>query len=120
MKTLLNQYGGKFCINEKFYGDRVDVTFEISLYEYGVVRNPKTNKTIIGVNTDNTGMYTNFDFTYVTLEDVKEHLEEIEESYFSYIGVDNKEKHISNLDNNNLAHEIHSINQYDSWFNLSS
>lgn len=116
MKCLVNQYGKKFYINDKHYNDRVDVTFDISLYEYGIVRNSNTDKTIIGLNVDDIGNYTDFNWTYITLEEVREHLKEIDDNYFSYIGVDNKNLHILNLDNANLAHEIHSINQYDGWF----
>ena len=31
------------------YTDRVDVTMEISLFEYGIIRNPKTNECIFSM-----------------------------------------------------------------------
>jgi len=118
MKTLTDQYSKKFYVNEKYYNDTVDMSFDISLYEYGIVRSAKTNKTIIGINGNDYGEYIDFNWTYITLQDVKEVLKDIEDSFFSFTGIENKEEYINNLDNENLAHDIRSINQYNGWFNL--
>ena len=103
------------------YTDRVDVTMEISLFEYGIIRNPK----------DDSCIFCNFfcneepdddheiqlNHTWVSLANVKDYLiDESSKGFFSYIGSDLKTE-LERLDNNNLAHIICSINAYDGWFN---
>ena len=114
VKTI---YDGSFIYyNEAGYTDRVDVTFIVSLFEYGIVRNPKNDKTIIGVKIDDAGNFTNFKWTYISLADIKEYLQEhAKDGYYSFIGSD-KETELSNLSNDNLAIHIQSINSYDGWF----
>lgn len=117
MKCLNKQHEGcKVYFNEKAYSDRMDVSLDISLYEYGVIRNPKSNRTILGIGTNIHGEYIEFDFTYIGMEEVKSHLEEIEDSFFSFVGADSKEQYINELDNECLSHTIHSINMYDGHF----
>jgi len=104
----------------KNYTDRIDVNFDITLHEYGVIRNPKTDHTIFCLNPcDNYEMNEDFEYeyekTFITLEDVREILEEIEDGYFSFIGSD-KNTEIVNLDNDCLSHHIQSINQYNGYF----
>lgn len=116
MKKLKTIYDDKrICINEKYYTDSIDVNKDISLYEYGILRNPKTNKTVIGLQTDDAGMYIIFAWNYISMDDIKNYLADAEEGFYNYIG-SNKETEINRLDNENLSHIIHSINQYDGWF----
>ena len=107
----------KLC-NENTHTDRIDVSFEIALNEYGIVRNPKTNDTVFclnptpGYEKEYAYQYTNFDISYT---DVKEVLKETEEGYFSYIGSD-RETALRELHGNCLAHHIFSLNQYNGYF----
>ena len=97
------------------YSDRVDVTFEISLYEYGIVRNPKTGYVVYtrpkldNTDSDNPKDYY-WDYTIVELEDVVEALNEISSGYFDFVG-QTKEEILANLSNEYLTGEIFSINQ---------
>jgi len=103
------------------YTDRVDVTIEISLFEYGILRDPK----------DDACIFCNFlcneepdddheiqlNHTWVSLTDVRDYLiDESSKGFFDYIGSD-LETELDNLDNDNLAFIINSINSYDGWFN---
>ena len=101
-------------INEDDFTDRVDANFNTSLYEYGVVRNPKNDMTLIG-NKPVDGEYTDYTVFYISLNDVKEVLSDMEEGFFDYIDED-KEEVLSNLDNENLARYIQSINSYNGWW----
>ena len=117
MKVLNNNNEGcKVYFNERAYTDRMDVSLEISLYDYGVIRNPKSNRTIMGIGVNSNCEYNEFDFTYIGMAEVKSHLEEIEDSFFSFVGADSKEQYINELDNECLSHVIHSINMYDGHF----
>jgi hypothetical protein len=101
------------------YEDRVDVTIEISLIEYGIIRNPEDGDTLFykdnpEPNDDDRIQLYRCD---VTLDEVKEYLEDhATDGFFSFIG-SNREEEINELDNDCLAHIIHSINQYDGYFN---
>lgn len=104
------------------YTDRVDVSIEISLFEYGILRDPKTNNCILlRDKTNNWEMEENNKSIHlisneVTLSDVKDYLkEDADDRFFSYIGSD-LETELKRLDNDNLAHIINSINQWDGWF----
>jgi len=101
------------------YEDRIDVTIEISLIEYGIIRNPEDGECLFYKDNpepdddDRIQLY-KYD---VTIEDVQEYLEnDAEDGFFRFIGSD-RNKEIENLDNENLAPIIHSINQWDGWFN---
>lgn len=106
------------------YTDRVDETIEISLIEYGILRNPETTECLFWINDTYNGGLPNDDHKIilksndVSIEDVREYLtEDAEDGFFRFIG-SSLEKELERLDNNNLAHIIQSINQYDGWFNL--
>lgn len=103
------------------YTDRVDVTIEISLFEYGILRDPK----------DDACIFCNFlcneepdddeeiqlNHTWVSLADVRGYLiDESSKGFFDYIGSD-LETELERLDNDHLAPIINSINSYDGWFN---
>lgn len=113
----LYNVNGLGTINDTEYTDRVDVSFEISLGDYGIVRNPKTDEVIYGSAANDEGGYGAFDTTYISLEDVREVLEDIEDGFFDYID-SNRETELNNLDNNNLASIIYSINSYGDYFNM--
>ncbi len=108
--------------NENTHTDRTDVSFEIALHEYGLVRNPDNNDTVFCLNTvgdlsadsfeDHEFKYSNFD---ISLQDVKEALEEASPGYFSFIG-STKKKEIEKLDNDYLSIHIFSLNQYSGVF----
>lgn len=102
------------------FTDKVDVNFYISLLEYGVVRNPQDGMTLLGskVGEDEFGnpRFINYDYNYISVDDVKEALSDIEEGFWSYIGEENPEQVLNTLDNNNLSYWIMSINQYNGYF----
>ena len=104
--------------------DRVDANDKISLYEYGILRNPETNKTVFCINTHEL----NADFgeidrkvkprikiSYISLDDVIEALEDVEEGYFSFIGSDRKTE-LEEISDEYLTIHILSLNMYNGWF----
>ena len=103
-------------INEDEFTDRVDADFDISLYDYGVVRNPKNDMTLIGRKPGDDGSYTDYTVMYISFDDVKDVIENtMEDGFFDYIG-ETKEEVLSNLDNDTLAIYIQSINSYNGWW----
>ena len=102
----------------KGFTDGVDVSFEISLFEYGIIRNPKTCETVFCHNRHldpETLKDADLDCQIITIEEVKSILEEQTEGFFSFIGSD-KETEINSLDNNYLSGIISSIDSYDGSF----
>ena len=99
----------KFC-------DRIDISETISLFEYGLIRNPKTDKVIYCVN-PNTNDKPIIKSTYISFVDVKEAIENQSEGYFDFIG-SSKQAELNNLDNNYLTVHIMSIEQYNGYFQL--
>jgi hypothetical protein len=114
---------GVMRFNARFYTDRVDVNWEISLYEYGLIRNPRTNKTIYCLNTYDLDASWGKDLktephlvsTFISLQDVKEALENLDNGFFSFIG-ETKENVISNITNEYLTSYIQSIDAYNGSF----
>lgn len=104
---------------EDIYTDRTDVTFEIALHECGIVRNPDNDDTMFCINVTD-GHDPEYDYKYshqdISLEDVKEALEEAPNGYFSFIGSD-RDTEINGLDNKFLALHIFSLNQWAGVFN---
>jgi len=104
------------------YTDRVDVTIEISLFEYGILRNPITNECLFCTPViDNWEMEDDKEIQLksvdVTKEDVIDYLiEENRSAFFKFIGSDMNTE-LDRLDDNCFAHIIQSINSYDGWFN---
>ena len=98
------------------YSDRVDATTVISLFEYGLIRNPDTDKVIFCINpSDNEHDRNNpprITTTFITLDEVKDVLKEIDDRYFDFIG-STRLTELYNLDNNHLSHHIQSINMWD-------
>jgi len=95
------------------FRDRIDVDYHISLYEYGIIRSPITDRVKYYYP-----LTKEIETTWITFEEVKECLEEIEEGYFQYIGSDRKIE-LSNLNNEHLTPTIFSINQYNGYFELT-
>ena len=104
------------------YTDRVDVTIEISLFVYGILRNPITNECLFCTPViDNWEMEDDKEIQLksvdVTKEDVIDYLiEENRSAFFSFIGSDMNTE-LDRLEDNCFAHIIQSINLYDGWFN---
>jgi hypothetical protein len=100
------------------YEDRVDVTIEISLIEYGILRNPEDGECLFYKDNpepddnDRIQLYK----CDVTIDDVKEYLEDADDSFFRFIG-STRYKELERLDNEDLAPIISSINQWDGHFN---
>ena len=104
------------------FTDRMDASIKISLYEYQIIRNPKTDKSVICTNTHEMDL---MDETikpkvrveYISFDDVHEALEEASEGYFNFIG-STKEKELKLLDNDYLTMSIFSLDQYNGYFEL--
>jgi len=102
------------------YTDRMDVSIEISLFEYGIIRNPQTNEVLFynGDSEPRDDQRISLDNHDISLADVRGYLiDESSQGFFSYIGSDLK-KELDGLDNKYLAGSIHSINQYDGYFRI--
>lgn len=103
---------------EKF-SDRTDASYEVALFEYGLIRNPKTNKVIYCVNVVED--YGNIRFkpiirtTHISLEDVQDCLAEMPDCFFSFIGSD-RQTEVDKLDNEYLSYLISSADQYNGYF----
>lgn len=91
------------------FTDGVDINPEVSLFEYGILRNPKTEKTIL-VLTDGEQVF-GIDYIEVSLNDVKTQLKNIEPKFFDFIGTP-KETLLLNLAANYLASIISSLMAY--------
>jgi len=105
-------------LKEEDFTDRTDATFEIALYEYGLVRNPKTGETAFCINTTD-DFKEDYEYEIVTMEisarEIQEALEEISDGYFDFIGSDRKTE-LKNIDNEYLTHHIRAMNMYNGWF----
>lgn len=104
------------------YTDRMDVSIEISLFEYGIIRNPITNECLFYPEYSNDfpddNKIVKFKSMNITFKEVKEYLtDNATDGFFSYIG-SNKKKELKRLSNDMLAYMIFTINQYDGYFNL--
>jgi len=104
------------------YSDRVDITTAISLYEYGLIRNPETDRVIYCVNhgIEHTKEEPPIiKTTWISFEDVKDRLEDMDDDYgfFDYVSIC-KDTYIDGLDPNHIALDIFSIEQYDGTMEL--
>ena len=89
---------------------------KISLYEYGLIRNPDTNKVIFCLNPNwMEGEKPIIKTDYIEFDEVQLALENIDIGYFDYIGC-SKEKALARLDNRYLTLDILPINQYNGYF----
>jgi hypothetical protein len=109
------------------FTDKMDVSTKISLYEYGIIRDPKTNKCVVCTNIHELDV--NFGdlsgdsikpkvkIFWIDFDDVVETLEEISDGYFDFIG-STRLKELRLLDESHLVYHIYSIEMYDGRFNL--
>ena len=93
------------------FTDRIDASIDISLIEYGVIRNPETNETIF---------YQEYDQTIrkrsITIDDVITALNEAEPGFFDFIGT-TKDDCITDIQTyKHIAYYIFSLNQYNGYF----
>jgi hypothetical protein len=88
------------------FTDRTDASIEISLMEYGLIRNPETNVCIQYNDYPDMARQITID-----IDEVRDALEEAT-GYYSYIGSD-KETELTSLDNNYLSHHITALRDYD-------
>ena len=105
------------------FTDMMDATMTISLFEYGIIRNPETGKTIVCMNPcDDVHTMDNkpiIKTTHIYFDEVREYLEEVSGGYFDFIGSTRKAE-LKNLDNDYLALTIFSLNQWDGFLNNMS
>lgn len=100
------------------FTDKVDVDEKISLYEYGVIRNPLNGKTVLCTNSADY-LYGDANpkvvVEYVSKEDVEEALEDVDDSFFEFIDSD-REYELNYLDNDDLAGLISTLNNWNGYF----
>jgi hypothetical protein len=98
------------------YSDRVDVSIEISLCEYGILRNPETGETILCLNPTNDFPDDDYDMVFrtinVTKEEVLEDLDDAEQGFFAFIGSKRADAKKA-LQNDFLTGIVSSLNQWD-------
>jgi hypothetical protein len=103
---------------EKF-SDRTDASYTVSLYEYGLIRNPKTDKVLYCLNTvDDAGdikVKPIIKTMQISFEEVKECLADMPDCFFDFIGSD-RQTEVAKLTNEYLSHTIISADQYNGYF----
>lgn len=109
------------------FTDKMDVSTQISLYEYGIIRNPKTNKCVVCTNVSelnssfgdlsNGSTKPRIRVVYIDFDDVQEALEDVSLGYFSYIGR-YKDTVLAELDDDYLTAHIYLLEQYCGYFEL--
>ena len=113
-----SNYFQKFDLNS--FDDRIDSSPEISLFEYGILRQSKTGKTLLWNKTlenekvEKSGYVS---ITHITLGDVISALKGMDIAFFKFID-STHEKEIKKLEESsfNLSYIIYSINQWNGWF----
>jgi len=109
------------------FTDRMDISLKISLYEYQIIRNPKTDKCVICTNIH--ALDTSFGdvlnntkpkvrVEYITFDDVYKALEDVSLGYFNYISR-SKTTVLAELDDDYLTANIFLLEQYCGWFELT-
>jgi hypothetical protein len=102
------------------FTDKLDISSQISLYEYGVIRNPKTNKCVICTNWGDLNLpewtvKPKVRVVYIDLDEVEGALLDINDGFFDFIG-STRSKELKVLNNENLAYHIFSLNQWEGYF----
>ena len=113
-----SNYFQKFDLNS--YDDRIDASPEISLFEYHILRESKTGKTLFWNQTlkhekiEKSGYVS---VSYIHEQDIKDALDKISEEFYNFIG-SNEDKIITEIEKypEKLANIIQSINQWNGWF----
>ncbi len=100
------------------FTDGIDADSKVSLYEYGWLRNPANDKTLVCLN--HTGEHSkenppDIRVIHISLEDVKEALEEASDGYYSFIGSD-RETELKGVSNEYLINSVHSLSMYNGVF----
>ena len=104
------------------FTDGTDVDIATSLFEYGILRNPQTDLTIFGVPSDDGPddfTHSKFGYNYVSVEDVRETLMDVDDGFYTSIGV-GRDEMLRNLGNGHVASAIYDIDAYDGSFNDST
>ena len=100
------------------FTDKMDASTIISLFEYGIVRNPETSQTLMAMADYREGLEPNnfrFSSDVITMKDVQDALNEAGKGFYDFLG-STKEKEMANLDNDNLSGLIFSLNQWNGYF----
>ena len=113
-----SNYFQRFDLNS--YDDKIDASPEISLFEYHILRESKTGKTLFWNQTlkhekiEKSGYVS---ITHITLGNVISALKELDIDFFKFID-STYEKELKRLEESpfNLSNIIYSINQYNGWF----
>lgn len=107
------------------FTDGTDVSPEIALFEYGMLRNPATDETIMASGDVQSGEVAftlddkKFDIVHISLDDVKVALEEAAEGFFKFIG-STKEEELKNLSKDYVSGTVHSLNMYNGYWDQSA
>ena len=105
-------------LEKKGYFDGVDVSTDISLYDYGLIRNKDTNSVVFCISPEMGYPDFKFDITTVSKEEIENDLKEIEAGYFSFIG-STLEQELQYIENGHIANTIQSINMYNGLYDQS-
>ena len=102
------------------FSDRMDASYQESLYEYGIIRNPETNKTIFCINRSQWFDKENkpkITVQWISKEDVIDGLREMDNRFWKWLGVDENdiEDTIDNIDNEYLSIWIFNLNVWCGW-----
>jgi len=101
----------------KHFTDRVDYSLDISLFEYGIIRNPETGKTVLCSNYGESKPDYCVDFATIETADVIEAIKEMPDGFFSYID-SSREQELEQAEKwpKDHANIINSMNSYNGWF----
>ncbi len=91
--------------------DIQDVDPAESFLDYGVMRNPYTNKVVICRPSIGGDKYV-ITYTSVNFEEMKEDMEYISEAFFDYCGV-KREEALKDLGNSRLSYWISTVNKWN-------
>jgi len=109
-------------LDEKGYSDRPDVSADISLYEYLMMRNPDNDVVVYAEykEDDETNDDRHFGWSVIGLDDVIEFLLDADDGFFSFVG-STKAKEIKSiiLYPRGLENTINAANSWNGWFNES-
>ena len=108
-------------LEAKGYTDTVDASLEISLYEYGIARNPKTGDVVYCQNPENWGddkIPPSFDWTSARVKEVKEEVKQLRDGFFEFVGTPKKE-YLKWIRNANLSNVLQDVNGWNGLFNES-
>lgn len=119
---LKDEFGYIHRLNLESYDDRIDVNPEISLFEYGLLRQSKTGKTLFWYS-DELSKQTKIEksgyivIKHISEEEVRTAITDTEENAFKFFG-SSKEVLLEELSKhpNLLAHIINDFNSWNGYF----